>query len=229
MEKREYTRQEKFSNWFYYNKWYLAVGAIVLYVVGTMVWNVLGIGQVKPDYCVAYVGSHRLPEDCVSALETALASLGEDVNGDGQVAVQLTQHITTGQTGDMDVDSAVYGYAAEVTVLADITQGESYFFLVEDPDKFQAAFQILANLDGSIPPETDFSGMDKVFPWAGCPTLADLELGTYTDTYLDQTESGNCQELLQNLYLGRRFFWNSEEDQSHNEHFWQRLTQGAAQ
>ncbi len=83
MEKREYTKWEKFSNWFYYNKWYLAVGCIVLYVVGSMLWNALGIGQVKPDYRIAYVGSRQLPQDCVTALENALSQYGQDVNGDG--------------------------------------------------------------------------------------------------------------------------------------------------
>lgn len=226
MEKREYTRWEKFSNWFYYNKWYLAIAALILYVVGTMIWNALGIGQVKPDYRFAYVGSQRLPEDCVHALEDALAAMGGDVNGDGRVAVGLTQHITT-DAGD--VDNAVFGYAAEITVLADISEGESYFFLVEDPDQFQKDFQILAALDGSIPDADDFSGADKVYPWNACPVLANMELGGYTDTYLDVEESGQCQELLQGLSFGRRFFWNSDVDQSHNELLWQRLTQGAAQ
>ncbi len=226
MEKREYTRWERFSNWFYYNKLYLAVGALVLYVAGTMIWNALGIGQIQPDYCIAYVGSRRLPADCVTALEEALAAYGEDVNGDGAVTVALSQHITADAR---DVDNAVYGYAAEVTVLADITQGESYFFLVEDPDQFQKDFQILANPDGSAPPVEDLTGMDKVFAWRDCPVLAGLELGRYTDSYLDVEESGTCQDLLQNLYLGRRFFWNSDADQRHNETMWQRLTQGAAQ
>ncbi len=225
MEKREYTRWEKFSNWFYYNKWWLVVGAIVLHVAGSMIWNVLGIGQIQPDYRIAYVGSRRLPEDCVTALEEALTPYGEDVNGDGRVLLQMTQHITSAAK---DVEGAVYGYAAEVTVLADITQGESYFFLVEDPEKFQRDFQILAALDGSIPAEDDYSGMDKVYLWKNCPVLMGLALGSYTDTYLDVEESGSCQALLENLYLGRRFFWNSDADQSHNETMWQRLTQGAA-
>ncbi len=226
MDKQNYTRWQRFSNWFYYNKWYLAIGALVLYVAGTMIWNVLGIGQIRPDYRIAYVGSRRLPEDCVTAMEDALAPYGEDVNGDGRVCIRLTQHITADAK---DVDNAVYGYAAEVTVLADITQGESYFFLLEDPDKFQLDFQILACLDGSIPTDGDYAGMDKVYPWQNCPALSGLELGSYTDSYLDVEETGFCQDLLQNLYLGRRFFWNSDADQHQNEMLWQRLTQGAVQ
>ncbi len=216
---QEYTRWEKFQNWFYYNKWWLLVAAIILYVVGTMVWNILGIGQVRPDVCVAYVGSRKLPEECISALEKALADFGSDINGDGVVKVQISQHITA------DGENIMYGYAASVTVLADITQGESYFFLLEDPDTFQKEFQILANPDGSIPDEADFSGKDKVIAWRDCPVLTGLELGTYTDAYLDQTETGDCQTLLEKLYLGRRFFYNTPEYQEACEAMWNRLTQ----
>ncbi|MCD7755324.1 MAG: hypothetical protein LUJ09_03170 [Firmicutes bacterium] len=226
MEQREYTRWEKFSNWFYYNKWWLLIGAIVLYVVGSMLWNVLGIGQTQPDYCVAYVGRNQLPEDCVSALQTALAALGEDVNGDGTVSVQITQHITS---DSQDLENIMYGYASEVTVLADITQGESYFFLLDDPDGFQENFQILANLDGSIPGYDDVSGMDKVYAWGDCPVLAGLALGSYTDSYLDETETGQCQDLLSGLYLGRRYYADPDENaaQAANAQLWQRLTAGA--
>ncbi len=227
MEKREYTRREKFANWFYYNKWWLLVGAIVLYVLGSMLWNALGIGVTQPDYSVAYVGKARLPEECVAALEEALAAYGEDVNGDGVVRVEITQHVTT---TDADVDTMVYGYASEITVLADITEGKSYFFLVDDPDGFQANFQILATLDGEMPEDSDYSGMDKVYAWGDCPVLAGLELGEYTDAYLDQTESGSCQALLSSLYLGRRFYYDPEmaAQQDANQQMWARLTEGAA-
>ncbi len=226
MEQRQYTRWERFSNWFSYNKWYLAVGAVVLYVLGSMVWNVLGIGQTKPDHWVAYVGARRLPEDCVTALEGALAQYGEDVNGDGIVSVRLTQHITAGGSS---TENMVYGYAAEVTLLADITQGESHFFLVEDPDAFQRNFQVLADLDGSIPSEGDLTGMDKVLAWSQCPALSGLDLGSYTDTYLDQTETGDCQDLLSGLYLGRRFYYDPKQsdDPAPDGRMWDRMTQGA--
>lgn len=219
---REYTRWEKFQNWFYYNKWWLLIGVIVLYVAGSMLWGILGIGQVKPDVCVAYVGSRQLPDDCVKALEASLAAYAQDWNGDGKVKVQLSQHITAAGS------DAMYGYAAQVTVLADITQAESYFFLVEDPDSFQQAFQILACPDGSIPDEEDTSGRDKVVAWKDCPTLTGLELGTYTDFYLDQTETGPCQRLLEDLYLGRRFFQTAPEQLEGWEAMWDRLTGSTA-
>lgn len=223
---REYTKKEKFQNWLYYNKLWLVVGAIVLWVVGSMLWNVLGIGKISPDYRIAYVGTRQLTEETVEALENALAVFGEDVNGDGRVAVSLTQHLSG---TDSSMDNMMYGYAAEITVMADITEGSSVFFLLENPVDFQLSFQILAHRDGTAPAEDDFEALDKVYRWADCPALASLNLGTYEDSYLDRTETGEIQDLMANLYLGRRYFYIAEQDEhpEANDRFWKALTEGA--
>ena len=219
---REYSKWEKFQNWFYYNKLWVFVGLVILWVVGSMLWNVLGIGQNEPDYRFVYVGSRKLPEDCIEVLEAGLATMADDDNGDGTV----TQCVTT---SDDALENQIYGYGAEVTLLADITEGESHFFIMEDPEAVQLSFQILAHLDGSIPADEDFGAMDKVFAWADCPRLASLELGTYEDAYLDQLETGSCQDLLSGLYIGRRYYYDPtmEKNPEGNEKLWQVMTEGA--
>jgi hypothetical protein len=223
---REYTKKEKFLNWLHYNKLWVAAVALVIWVTGSMLWNVLGIGQSQPDYCFAYVGSRELSAETVEILEKALASFGTDLNGDGQVVVSLTQHITADPT---NTDNMMYGYAADMTVLADITEGESTFFLLEDPVSFQISFQILAHLDGSIPAEEDFEALDKVYLWKNCPALASLELGMYEDKYLDLTETGEIQDLLSGLYLGRRYFFDPSQQKNPDadDALWRAMTEGA--
>ena len=223
---REYTKWEKFRNWFHYNKLWVAAVALVIWVAGSMLWNVLGIGRVAPDYSFAYVGSKELSADTVAVLEKALASFGTDLNGDGQVRVSLTQHITADPT---NADNMMYGYAADMTVLADITEGQSTFFLLEDPVSFQLSFQILANPDGSIPADDDFLAMDKVFRWENCPALAALELGSYEDKFLDLTETGEIQNLLSKLYLGRRYYFDPSQQTypDGDNTLWQAMTEGA--
>lgn len=222
-EPRQYTKKEKLQNWFYYNKWWLAVAAPIVYVAGSMIWNALGIGQAKPDYTFAYLGSLRLPEESVEELEQALAGLGEDRNGDGRVVVELNQYITS--SGE-SADNINYAYAAQMSVLADITEGLSTFFLLEDPEGFQQSFQILAHLDGSIPADDDLSGMDKVYRWTDCPALTGLELGTYTDSYLDITETGALQDWMSRLYLGRRYFYDASQqrDPAGDQALWEAMT-----
>ncbi len=225
---REYSKWEKFQNWFYYNKLWVFVGIVILWVVGSMLWNVLGIGQTKPDYRFVYVGNRKLPEDCIEALEAGLATMADDCNGDGTVTVVVTQCVTT---SDDALENQIYGYGSEITLLADITEGESHFFLMDDPETVQLSFQILANSDGSIPADDDYEAMDKVFAWADCPQLSSLELGTYEDAYLDQLETGSCQDLLSGLYIGRRYYYDSsmEKNPESNEKLWQAMTEGATQ
>lgn len=227
-QKKQYTRRQRLGNWFYYNKLWLLVGLILLWIIGSMLWNVLGIGQTDPDYIISYVGRLKLPQDCVDALEGALAQFGEDLNGDGEVVIKLNQHVVTDNSY---ADNVTYSYGAEITVLADITEGESHFFLLEDPVDFQLSFQVLANLDGSIPADGDFEALDKVFRWADCPELASLKLGAYEDSYLDITETGEIQDLLKDLYLGRRYYvGNSTSDYLEAyEALWDILTEGATQ
>ena len=178
----ERTRKEKAANWFHYHKWWIVVWAFLLFSVGSIIWNALGIGQVRPDYVVAYVGDAALPEDCVTALERELAALGQNVNGDGKVVVELRQYVSNANQESSE-DSLMYGYASDVTLIADITNGDSYFFLMEDPANFQRAYQVLAGPDGTMPEDGDYSIDGKVFQWASCPALAGLELGGYEGGY----------------------------------------------
>lgn len=199
------------ANWFHYNKLWIVVWAVIISVVGSMIWNVLGIGQVRPDYIFAYIGSDRLPEDCAAALEAELASLGEDVNGDGRVAVELRQYATN-RSGDMET-AMYYNYAADVTLVADITAAESYFFIVENPLDVQISYQIFARDDGTPPEDSDFEADDKVFQWGNCPVLSGLAID---------------YEPLSGLYIGRRCFYEDQaKGQEANDALWQVITEGA--
>mgnify|MGYP007056200353 CR=1 FL=1 len=60
---RELTKKEKIKNWLHYHRLHLIAAAVVLWIAGSMLWNVLGIGQTKPDYVFAYIGRDSLPED----------------------------------------------------------------------------------------------------------------------------------------------------------------------
>lgn len=206
------TWKKRLANWFYYYKWWLVVWAALLYVVGSILWNALGIGQIKPDHIFAYIGSDGLPEECAASLETALAALGEDVNGDGRVTVELRQYATN-HSGDTET-AMYYNYAADVVLLADLTSSESYFFLVEDAESVQRAYQIFAKADGTPPEDGDSSVGDKVFRWSDCPVLSGLDVD---------------QALLKGLYLGRRCFYDAAqaENREADAVLWEAITEGA--
>lgn len=224
----ELTGKEKLANWFHYHKWWVALWAFLLFSIGGILWNALGIGKVRPDYVFAYVGSAALPEDCAAALERELAALGQDVNGDGKVVAELRQYVSSADQGSPE-ETLMYGYASDVTLIADITNGDSYFFLLEDPAKFQRAYQALAGPDGSPPEDDDYSIDGRAFPWTGCPVLAGLELGGFEEEILGQSITGDNQELLSGLYFGRRGFYDEKQAaaQGDNDALWELLTEGA--
>ena len=207
------SRKDRIANWFHYHWLWLVIGAVILEVVGTMLWNILGIGKIKPDYVFAYVGKEALSEEQAAAFEEALASLGTDVNGDGRVKVTLNQYLTR-QGGDAET-ALYFNQAADAKLLADITKGDSYFFLTDDPRELQRAYLILANADGSEPDEDDRNVSDKVFLWENCPALMGLNLDP---------------DMFSGLSLGRRWFDPKAADgHEADEAFWELLTKGATQ
>ena len=82
---RELTPAEKRKNWWHYHWMWFVVGAVLLWIGGSMLWNMLGIGKTRPDFIFAYVGRGPLSEEAAAAAEARLTELASDVNGDGTV------------------------------------------------------------------------------------------------------------------------------------------------
>lgn len=195
------------KNWWYYYKWYVVCGVLLLCISIDLIGNAFGWFKKSPDIQIAYVGETRLPEETSAALEEVFASLAEDYNHDGEILVQINQFIS-GDPDNTDPDAASYRQASMITLMGDINDCESYFFLMENPDDIQKEFQVLAMPDGSCPGDTDFSAEGKVFQWKSCKLLSEKNLGTYTTILFGQEKSGSNQDLLADLYLGRRCFYN---------------------
>lgn len=118
------TKAEKRRNWWDYHKWHVAIAAVLIACLGDILWNALGIGAVQSDYAIAYVGSTPLSEETATAIRDGFAALSTNLNGDGQVTVELQQYVSA-NTGDSD--SLYYAQAAQVQLVADITDCTSYF------------------------------------------------------------------------------------------------------
>lgn len=202
------TKEQKIKNWWHYYKWYVIIGVILCAALIHLAGSSLGLFTKSPDLQIAYVGAQMLPEDTVTALEQVFASLIEDFNKDGKVIVQLNQY--TGNANAEDVEASYYQYASEITLVGDISSCESYLFLLEDPQRFQREYQILAEPDGSCPGDADYSADGKVIRWADCPLLSSADLGSYRILAAGQEITGSNQEFLSGLYLGRRCFYNEK-------------------
>lgn len=216
------TPAEQRKNWWHYHKWHAAIGLALAALGVYLACQALGVGQVRPDYQVAYVGTNLLPDDTAAVIESAFAALGEDLNGDGRVVVRLNQYASAGgaDTG--------FAASAEVTLMADLLECESYFFLLENPEPFQANYHVLCRLDGSQQEEGPWTAEGPYLSWNQCPALARLEPGEYSYILMGETVTGDSGELVSGLYLARRGFW-TDKTTAHPEGcaaLWERLTEG---
>jgi len=204
----------------------VGIAIVVLVMVLDLGRTVLHIGEVQPDAQIAYVGSTPLPEETVSALETALAALCEDANGDGAAIVRINQYILAPD----NVDAAMYTAASAARLIVDMENCDSGLFLLEDGEAFQEDYAILARLDGTLPTGSETRFADCCLRWADCPVLAGLELGSYTAGIADETVTGDSQDLLSGLYIARRGFWTDKTVQYPEalDGLWAELTEGAA-
>lgn len=194
------------KNWWYYYKWYVICGTGLVILALYLAGNALGVFRKAPDLSIAYIGETELPQDTVRALEQAFASISGDFNSDGEAIVKIRQYVSDNQ----NPEAVYYEYASEIGLIGDITDCESYIFLMDNPQAFQKSFHVLAAPDGSCPDELDFSTEGKAIAWKDCPVLAGLELGTYSVTILGQETSGQNQDLLSDLYIGRRCFYTKD-------------------
>ena len=222
---RQYTRKERWANWWDYNlKWVIILGIAAAFV------GYCFIGQyfltTHADYNVAVVAPHYLPEATQTALQDALAAYGEDRNGDGKVVVKL--NVYTMNFGSDDSD-AYLDMAGTTKLSTDIQGVLSSIFILYDPAGFQSTTGTLRYLDGSLPaPDSDDDWWNMVYKWTDCPVLAGLDLGEYrADT--THAQGGDSQQYLSDFYIGMRGAWNTAtaENLAGGEELWQALTAGA--
>lgn len=228
-KEKQYTRKEKWANWWDYNlKWVLLIGIAAAFVAYTFIGQYFFVD--KPDYNIAVVAPYYLPDDTVMALQNALAAYGEDRNGDGKVLVALNVYTLDYTDSETETESAAYRTMAGTTKLAaDVQGGLSSIFLLYDPAGFEESTGTLRYLDGSLPaPDSDDDWWNMVYRWTDCPVLTALDLDAYrADT--THAEGGDSQEYLAPFYIGMRGAWNTAtaDNLAGGEELWQALTAGA--
>lgn len=153
-KERQYTRKERWANWWDYNlKWVIIIGIAAAFVAYNFIGQYFFV--TKPDYNVAAVAPYYLPEDTVNALQDALAAYGEDRNGDGKVVVTLNVYTLDYSDTETQTESAAYLTMAGTTKLAtDVQGGLSSVFLLWDPAGFEESTGSLRYLDGTLPAPT---------------------------------------------------------------------------
>lgn len=207
---RQYTPLELAANWLYYHIWPILIFAGIALIIGSWIYS--AATNQPPDYQIAYVGESPLPTSAEAAMKSLFLSLGEDLNGDGEVEVVIKSYNASSNPGLAPQMAA----AAVVGLLTDVQSQESHFFLLEDPAAFQQQYQVLTMVDGTVPDEEDRSAEGKVYALRDCPILETQEMDELARYALNQ------------LYLGRRYYWGDPpENLAAWEQLWAALTAGA--
>ena len=118
--------------WFYYKK-HLLIGLAALLVLVYL--GIQKISTDKPDYHIGLVRSTALSEEEWAALESAFTAAGHDLNGDGQVLVQIHSYYV--DLADTSENAGVNNAETVQALDADLIGGVSGMFLLEDVDTFQ--------------------------------------------------------------------------------------------
>lgn len=232
-EKKEMTPAEKRRNWWDYHKWHVVIAIVCLLLVGDVISDAVRNSRNQPDYKIAYVGQTGLPDDTREALEEAFAQLGEDLNGNGKVQVELTEYLLYDGTGvenpALQEESAERGYNASMLLQLNVETVESMIFLLEEPEVFQANYPILTRVDGTRPDETPDSDVPLWYRWSDCPVLTDLELGTFEIPVVDGMAVGDSQLAMQDICIACRGLWDDGSNDTIDGalRLWEILTEGA--
>lgn len=230
-EKKELTAQEKRRNWWDYHKWHVVIGILCAILMLDLASDVMHNARNHPDYKIAYVGYTDLPDGVAEALEHGLAELGEDLNGNGRVQVELIEYLlydeAAAENPALEEQNAELGYNNSMLLTMNIEMVESMIWLLEEPEVFGSNYPILCHADGTLPGgETD---APLYYQWAECPVLTGLELGTFEIPMINGMAEGDCQMALEHLAVARRGLWDdgSNEMIEGAVRLWETMTEGA--
>ena len=171
------------ANWWYYN-W--GIVAVLVVVALGVVYAVHGLTTtVDPDCTMALVTAEALPDEAVLRLEQSLTPYAEDRNRDGVTVVEVYNYTWSAHAQRTDMNSQMAGAAR---MNADLANGETKLWVLEDADGFEQAFGVLSEKLGP-------DWKQKLVPWSEQPALAGLELGSYA-TAADGSQRQDIQQLL---------------------------------
>ena len=171
----ELTTRQRAANWWFYHRFHVLIAAAAL----TLGLYFFAQSRAVPDadYCAAYVGAKEPDVETASFLTAQLARYGEDLNGDGQVVVEL--HPIVIDLAAVLKRGGIEGQSEQAAMLAlegDFNVGQSTIFLLDAPEAFQQFTGALVSLDGTELSEN--AGAERfAIPWNHCAALVSFDGG----------------------------------------------------
>ncbi len=192
-EEKPLTSKEKRANFWYYNKWKIAGGLLLVVVLGIFIADV--VGNVKPDIDIAVVCQRGIPDAVANRLGDALVEAGlvPDLNGDGRQVAMVNQYNLNFDEGEQ-VDYATQ-MASSVKMVTDLQVAQSVVFLMDNPALMDEYYDCFSQANGAVLVPLDAAG-----------GFAGLDL-TAQNTVTGENEDGS--KYLEGFTLVRRGFADS--------------------
>jgi len=119
-------------NFWYYNKWFVLVGAVFLVLI--VIATVQFFKKSEPDVSIMYAGPSIVSdEDCQKMIKFS-RDLFADVNGDGKVSVNMKTFVLNAKSGVLDSDKVSFKNGYSVQILEGQVEGRK----IQANEEFQA-------------------------------------------------------------------------------------------
>ncbi len=178
---RTLTPAEARANWWHYHWYYVAAIAATVLLIGYFVWS--RVTEVKPDYTVAVVSRTDPDAAFLAEVETRLEALGEDVNGDGKVKVNVKGIWLAVDYYEGDVSLQKLMQSSEDKLNSDFYLAESTLFIVDDPAGMEQKYGCFQKLDGTDPAEGEVVSVDDFAVRLEDTALAGIKSASDTQWY----------------------------------------------
>ena len=120
-------KKKKWDNFWYYYKYHVLAGAFVLFCVIVFVKDM--IAKVDYDYCISVIGNYPVQEEDTQVLQDWFEEHAEDLNGDGEVHVQIADYYLPPE-GEAGYDPQIYA-ASQTKLMVDLQEGTSMIYFLD--------------------------------------------------------------------------------------------------
>lgn len=163
----------KWENFWYYHKFHLLVGLVLLALIAGFVYELTT--KVEPDYQIGILTETKFSDNAASILEKKIAKYGVDRNGDGRVVVRVNSYmIVMGE--NKPVSDPNLQMASVAKFLSDLEMGESIIFLTDNAsfESHQKTRQMFSNLNGTVPKHGEEKEAEMRVPWKNAKPLSSM-------------------------------------------------------
>lgn len=127
-EKDKGMKTEKWDNFWYYYKYHVLIGAFALICIITFVKDMLG--KVSYDYEIGFLGDYSMVEEDRIEMEKWFTENAKDLNGDGEVHVQISDYFIPSE-GDEGYDPQMV-MAGQTKFTVDVQTATSMIYFVSE-------------------------------------------------------------------------------------------------